>query len=923
MKPINFALTLIVSIAAASLAGCTQESPEALLGSAKDYLAKKEPRAAVIQLKTALQKEPGLAEARFLLGSSLLESGDAVAAEVELRKALDFKYPQAAVLPLLAKALVLQGKGQRVIQDYASVSLADPAAAAALKTALATAYAQQGNSALAQAASGDALQAVPGYGPALLVQARLKAAQRQFDGAFALVDQILAKDPNNYEALQLKGDLLFFVKNDAPAALTAQRQAVAVRNDWLPAHASILEILLSQRDLAAARTELDALKKVAPHQPQTLYFEAQLAYLDKDFKTAKDLEQQLLKVAPDDTRVLLLAASIELQAGSLVQAESYATKALQAAPDVAVARLLAAQVYLRSGQASKARDTLAPMLEKPDVNAETLALAGQAALQSGDSMNAEAYFARAAKLDPNDTRSRTALALGQFAKGNADLGYAQLQQIAASDKGTIADMALISARLSQRDYDGALQAIDAMERKQPAKPLAAQLRGQIQLARKDLAAARLSFGKALAIDPLYFPAAASLAEMDLRDKKPAEAVKRFDKILAADPKNVQALIATAELRAQAGASKDEVAALLRNAVKLNPTVAAPRLRLIDLYLRTKDTNAALTAAQDAIATLPDSPELLDALGRAQMASGDVNQAISSFNKLATLQKLSPQPQMRLADAYMALKNPAAARQSLNGALEVAPQFLPAQRGLVILELSAGHPDQAMAMAKTIQRERPEQNFGFLLAGDVEAFRKNWNAAAADYREGLKRGPSTELASKLHNVLLSAQQRAEAQTFATGWIKDHPDDALFRSYLADLALAKPDYVEAETQLLAIVQLQSDNAIALNNLAWVTNKLKKPGAAAYAEKANALRPDQPDFMDTWATTLSDAGQLSKAIELEKKAIALEPDNHGFQLSLAKLYLKSGDKAQAKVELDKLAQLGDKFSGQAEVGELLKSP
>lgn len=922
MKSTEFALALFVSITLATFGGCSQESPEALVVSAKGYLAKKEPKSAVIQLKTALQKQPDLAEARFLLGSTLLDGGDAIAADVELRKALDFKYPQEAVLPLLAKSLVLQGKGQRVIQDYTSIALADPVASANLKTTLAMAYLQQNDSAKAQAALGEALQAVPGYGPALLAQARMKAAQREFDSAFGLVDQLLAKDPSNYEALQLKGDLLFFVKNDAPAALAAQRQALAVRADWLPSHASILAILLSQHDLAAAHTELDALKKVAPHQPQTTYFEAQLAFLNNDYKTAKELEQQLLKVAPDDTRVLLLAGSIEMQAGSLAQAESYAAKALQAAPDVATARLLLAQVYLRSGQPAKARDTLGPLLEKPDATAETLALAGQAALQSGDATNAQTYFARAAKLNPNDTRSRTALALAQFANGKPDLGYTQLQQIANSDKGTVADMAIISARLTQRDYEGALQAIDAMERKQPDKPVASQLRGRIQLVRKDVAAARLSFAKALSIDPVYFPAAASLAELDLRDKKPDEARKRFDKILAGDPKNVQALIAIAELRTQAGAGKDEIAGLLRNAVKLNPTVAAPRLRLIDLYLATKDANAALAAAQDAVATLPDSPELLDALGRAQMASGDVNQAVVSFNKLAAMQKLSPQPQMRLADAYLALKNSAAARESLNNALAVAPNFLPAQRGLIILELSAGHPDQAMAMARTVQRERPDQNFGYLLAGDVETFRQNWVAAAADYREALKHGASTELASKLHNALVSAPQLAEAQTFAAGWIKEHPQDVVFRSYLADVALAKQDYTDAEGQLLAIIQLQSDNAVALNNLAWVTNALKKPGAAAYAERANAVRPNQPDFMDTWATVLSDSGDVSKALDLEKKAIALVPANHAFQLNLAKLYLKNGDKALAKSELTKLAQLGDKFAGQAEVSKLLKA-
>jgi len=40
------------------------------------------------------------------------------------------------------------------------------------------------------------------------------------------------------------------------------------------------------------------------------------------------------------------------------------------------------------------------------------------------------------------------------------------------------------------------------------------------------------------------------------------------------------------------------------------------------------------------------------------------------------------------------------------------------------------------------------------------------------------------------------------------------------------------------------------------------------------------------------------------------------------LAKLYIEAGDKASARIELDRLTKLGDKFSGQAEVGELVKT-
>ena len=69
----------LVALVVAMLAACT-ETPEGMVASAKEHLAKGDQKAAVIQLKNALQTNPALAEARFLLGKALLDSGDALAA---------------------------------------------------------------------------------------------------------------------------------------------------------------------------------------------------------------------------------------------------------------------------------------------------------------------------------------------------------------------------------------------------------------------------------------------------------------------------------------------------------------------------------------------------------------------------------------------------------------------------------------------------------------------------------------------------------------------------------------------------------------------------------------------------------------------------------------------------------------------------
>jgi len=901
--------------------GACGDKPEALLSSAKDYMAKKDNKAAVIQIKNALQSNPNLPEARFLLGTALLDGGDPVGAETELRKALDLKYPRDEVIPALARAMLAQGNAKKLVDEWAQTQLDSAPAKASFLTTLASAHAALGQTEPERAALQAALAAQPGYAPALILQARQKAAQRDFDGALAIADQAIAGTPTSYDAWQLKGDLLRYARNQLPEALAAYRKAIEINPAFVAGHAAIVSVLMQQNNLAEASQQMEQMRKVAGNHPQTKLLDAQLAFQKKDFKQARDLIQQVLKIAPNYVPALQLAGAIELQLNSMVQAEGYFSKALQAAPELPLARRMLVMIYLRSGQPAKAMATLTPGLARENVDPDLYALAGELYLQSGDVKKAEEFFGKASKIDPKNTRISTALALTHVASGQVDAGFSELEGIAAADSGTTADLALISAHLRRQEFDKALAAIDRLEKKQPDKPLAANLRGRTLMAKKDMAGARKSFERALLIDPGFFPAVASLASLDLADKKPEDAKKRFETVLAKDPKNGQALLALAELAARSGAAKDEVAKLIGNAVAANPVDAAPRLLLIEFHLRNKDAKQALSAAQDAVTAIPDSPELLDALGRAQLAGGDTNQAIASFTKLAAMQPLSPQPYMRLADAQMAAKDKEAAAQSLRKALELKPDLKPAQRGSIMLDVDSKNIQGAVATARTMQQQSPKEAVGYVLEGDINASQKNWDGAAAAYRGGLKQVNSPELAVKLHSTLLAAGKTAEADKFSNQWQKDNPKDPAFIFYLGDRAIAAKDYAGAERYYAAVIKLQPNNAVAYNNLAWVTGKLNKPGAIALAEKANALGPNQPAFMDTLAMLLSDKGDYAKALELEGKALALQPQNALFRLNLAKIHIKGGNRDLAKKELDELAKLGDKFGGQAEVAALLK--
>lgn len=914
-------IALPIVLAALALAGCADESPEKRVAAAKEYLQKKDTKAAVIEIKNALQANPDLGEARYLLGTTLLAEGNVAAAEVELRKALDAKYAEDAVVPDLARTMLMLGQAKKLVDEFGAAKLGKPVADANLQTTLAAAYSVLGRPDQAQAALDAALAADATYAPALLISARQKAGARDFDGALAVVDGVIGREPANTEAWKLKGDLLLYTKNQPDEALAAYRKTLQIDAKYGPAHLAILSLLLQQGKVDDVEKQLEQLKAIAPNSPQTKFYEAQLAYAKKDFKRVRELAQPLQQLAPNNAQLLQLAGAAELQLGAPAQAEIYLSRAIQIAPQLAPARRLLIATYLRSGQPAKALAALNAAADK-DGNLEPAlySLAGEVYLQSGDAKKAESYFAKALKLDPDNARKRTAVAITHLASGQTAGALDELQDIAASDAGVTADLALISVHVRRKEFDQALAAIAKLEAKQPDKPIAANLRGRLQLAQKDNAAARKSFERALEIDPNFFAAAASLAAMDIADKKPDDAKKRFETLLAKNPKNGAALLALAQLAAVNGAGKDEVAALLTKAVDANPTDAAPRLLLIDLLLRNKDNKQALSVAQSAVSALPDSADLLAALGRVQQVSGDVNQAIATYGKLVAMQPLSPQAHVLLADAQAANKDRSAARQSLRKALELKPDLLDVQRRLFAMQIDDRDYSGAARIARAVKEQWPKSPVGFIFEGDLANAQKNWDAAARFYRDALQISPVTQAATKLHAVLWASGRTAEANKFAAGWQKEHPKDTLFLIYLAEQALGLKNYAAAEKLYLAVLDLRPNSAIVLNNLAWVSGQQHKDAALGYGEKANRLAPDQPAFMDTLAMLLAAKGEYGRAVELQTKALAIQPENTGLRMNLAKIYIQAGDKAQAKRELETLAKLGDKFASQAEVVSLL---
>ena len=889
---------------------------------AKADLAQADSAAARIKLKHLIQAHPKSGEARYLLGARLLADGDAAAAVIELERASDLKHPAAAVLPTLAEALVLSGQAQRAILLGADTALPDPDAQARLQAAVAQALAVQGDLPAAQAAMARALAAAPTSAPALLIKARLAAMADDVAGALATIDRLLAAHPAHAEAWALKGDFLLRQPDGRQPAMAAYQKALQIKPDQVYSMSALVALHMAQGDLDSARKQFTALKKQAPKQLNTGFLEAHLAYAAGNHAKAREIFQALLQVLPENVNLLLSAGENELKLNAPVAAEALFAKAAALAPRNPLARRLLAQAQIRLGQAARALVTLAPLVDAPDTSADVLALAAQARLVNGQAKEADALYARLAKLKPTDPQLRTLVASAGFGRIDDNTVFSELQSIASDDRGSSADLALIGAHLRRGQLDAGLAALAPLQRKRPDDPMPLHLRGQILAMKQDSAGARQSFDDALKRDAGYFPSIAALAALDLRDGQPEVAQQRFKTLLKTQPRNAAAMLALAELLVRQRAPRADVQKQIMAAVQAAHADPDARVALIAHHFDGRDFDAALDAALAATVALPDNIDMLALLARCQMRVGQTHQALSAYGKIVNLQPRSARGHLGMADVYLQTNELDLAQRSVNRALELSPRLAEVQGQAIAVAVRRKQFDAALDIARHMQAERPAEALGFALEGEIESRRGHWDAAAAALRKALdKRAPGAAV-SKLHIALLRGGKAAEAEQFAASWLKRHPKDTSFLFQLADAAQVGGNNALAEQRYQQILALQPEHVLALNNLAMLYIQMKKPNATALAERAVRNAPDQPAFLDTLAQAHANDNHLKQAIEVQQRAVDLARDEGLLLLSLARYQLQAGDNAQAKAALDKLARKGKQFAQQDEVARLQKS-
>ncbi|CUU37068.1 MAG: redoxin family protein [Armatimonadetes bacterium] len=159
---------------------------------------------------------------------------------------------------------------------------------------------------------------------------------------------------------------------------------------------------------------------------------------------------------------------------------------------------------------------------------------------------------------------------------------------------------------------------------------------------------------------------------------------------------------------------------------------------------------------------------------------------------------------------------------------------------------------------------------------------NWQEAARKRQEAEKREALIEEALQGIQKLVQQRKFGEAVAELDKFLEKHPDLRAELAFFRFNLLIRHDESQAYAYARQLLESEGkENPFLLNAVAWTIAagspdlQLKQPDyalAVQIAERAVQLRKDDPNILDTLAYAYFKKGEIAKAIETQRKAVAL---------------------------------------------------
>ena len=583
----------------------------------------------------------------------------------------------------------------KAIIEYRNALKIEPRSAE-LYCKVAQAYFSNGQSQEGLLAYRRALDLAPDYIPAQLALGQIALAAEQYDEAMKYARAVLEKNPDQSDARMLLA-AAYAGKKNLPEAARILEKLVKEKPAQVHAHINLGIVYASQSRPEAAREQLevalvadpksiDARKTLAdfyvnqgrlgqgeeqylaavkgnPDSVQARQVLADFYLRQRRFSDAEPVYKDLVKLQKNSAASQFVLANFYLQTGKAGEARKLDEDIARTEPSFLPARLQLAEMALSEQKYDDADRIVGGILKERPKEPQALILQARLSLARNNPRKAVQDLENAQRLEPSVPALHYWKGVAYRLQANFDLAEHSFEQALSLNEHYVdAQIALAQLAIDRGRSEEGLRYVQQALRENPRLAAAHYMAGNAYFNLKDLPKAEAEFQAFVQLQPSSPTGLARLGYVHLMQHRYDDAEKEFEKSLALDPKQIDALnglVAVYRLRGQNDKAiarvrqeiaKHETAVLddllgktyaelgqsaaaersLKRALELDPQSFATYALLASLYAEQKTTDKAIAELQQAVRVNPKSVGAWTLLGMLHYGASQPKLAASDY-----------------------------------------------------------------------------------------------------------------------------------------------------------------------------------------------------------------------------------------------------------------------------------------------------
>lgn len=343
----------------------------------------------------------------------------------------------------------------------------------------------------------------------------------------------------------------------------------------------------------------------------------------------------------------------------------------------------------------------------------------------------------------------------------------------------------------------------------------------------------------------------------------------------------------------------------------------------DFSLTLADPAGAVKCADTALEREPTNAYARAMRGEALVKLGTPDKGIAELDAATAAAPNDPELWRRSARVLQALgKNPEALARYAR-LRELSPRDAEALLASAEIHLALGELDQARTIALSLVGSPVQESRGQYVLGRISLKQEKADEAVIAFARATKldarNGPAWGGLAEAYLALKDEKKARDALAAAAAL----PDaGANVYRQLAELEIKGGHPAQAVAPLeRAVVLLPGDYQLRVAQARTLAALDRWQDAANAAREAQKLEPKSIEALLLGAEATYRQGKNGDAIEMLKRALALEPDSYDVNFKLGRSYADNGIYADAQKHLERAAQLNDKVDApHAALGQML---